>query len=429
MTGRILNSAPSSNVSFSQREIWLGGLLLWGFGQSYYAVGDREFMMMALIFLYLLRFSPLLLTSTLPTHQRVLIGLLAGIGFCIKPHSIVLWLAVNAYSAITQRSWKVFFYLENVIVYAFATCFLLYVYVALPDYFNVILPLALKFYGYYVLDDKNLAFLVRILTCVVFTAVAFADWRKSQSSLYANSVPYYLCLLLTCFLYSAINNGWVYTMVPAWTVVIILVCLMYKHHRHIITHCSDAPLRCNQAVFGLLFMFLAYSFITLYTNIALGVQSIKNGFPVSQKKIEMLDAFNHQFSIHRASSFGALTVSHAPWYDVAVYSGIKWNLSINHFWMAPYFQVHDKISLDSSDDWRDHYVADKTAEDFEKRKPDLIFVPNNPEENALPLLSKSKKFLDTWKRRYRFSNTLKLCSISTQNKDTCVYYVYKRNIE
>jgi hypothetical protein len=195
----------------------------------------------------------------------------------------------------------------------------------------------------------------------------------------------------------------------------------------VIAHAAIVPQKCKQAAFGLVFVFVAYAGNSFYPNVVLCSQSIKNGFPLSASYVKAFDVFTQQFAKHEATSFGALSISHDPWYDLTVYSGVKWNLSINHYWMASYFEKYPaSLISDSSLDWRDQYMVDKTIEDFEKRKPDVIFVPE-AEVSALPILMKSKIFSKAWIKYYHFSTDIRFCSASAKKSSSCVYHVYKRN--
>ncbi len=77
-------------------------LILWA-NPSYFA--DREHIFITLVLPYLLRFTPTLLAAGISPVLRIIVAAMAGVGFCIKPHCLLLFIAVNVYHICRSRGW------------------------------------------------------------------------------------------------------------------------------------------------------------------------------------------------------------------------------------------------------------------------------------------------------------------------------------
>jgi hypothetical protein len=94
--------------------------------------GDREHIFLVLTFPYLLRWMPSLGRIPLSLRFRVLIGLLAGIGFFIKPHCLLLFAGLQLICLLRKDRPRILFSIENCIIYAFGALYLLGIWVFTP---------------------------------------------------------------------------------------------------------------------------------------------------------------------------------------------------------------------------------------------------------------------------------------------------------
>lgn len=65
--------------------------------------GEREHLLLALVVPYVILAASRAMGRRVPTAEAVLIGLLAGSAFALKPHFVLLWLAVEGYLRLTRR--------------------------------------------------------------------------------------------------------------------------------------------------------------------------------------------------------------------------------------------------------------------------------------------------------------------------------------
>jgi hypothetical protein len=110
---------------------------------------DREHLFLVLTLPYLIRCMPSLLDKTIPRRLRVMTGLLAGLGFCIKPQCLLVLAGIVLISAVLQRSWRVFFWLENLLIAGTLLAYLGLITGLYPDYFTTVMPMAMLTYQVY----------------------------------------------------------------------------------------------------------------------------------------------------------------------------------------------------------------------------------------------------------------------------------------
>jgi len=105
--------------------------------------GQREHMFLILTLPYLF----LLNTQIAPNHPLnkggLLIGVLAGIGFAIKPHFIFVLLLLEIYISIKQKK---LFRIESLTIYFILWIYVLSVIYLQPTYLSLVIPLASYFY-------------------------------------------------------------------------------------------------------------------------------------------------------------------------------------------------------------------------------------------------------------------------------------------
>ncbi|MEI6730350.1 MAG: hypothetical protein WCL30_03740, partial [Pseudomonadota bacterium] len=106
---------------------------------------DRDHLFLILTFPYLLRFMPSI--GAVPLGLRIIIGLAAAIGFCIKPHCFVVWLFIQLAVIWRQRCLRVLFCQENIVIYIITVFYLFCIFVFTPEYINIVLPMASATYS------------------------------------------------------------------------------------------------------------------------------------------------------------------------------------------------------------------------------------------------------------------------------------------
>jgi len=200
----------------SQFTVLLALIFIFYSSQQYFF--DRDHIFLVLTFPYLLRFMPSLGTRKISLPLRCMIGCLAAVGFCIKPHTVVVFAALQLLFIFRQRSLSVLWSLENCIIAGGFLLYLLSIAYFSPDYFRVIVPMAFATYSEFGNKGSGWFYLPPI---VISIGLIFADFRAWYVTPYHRDIYYLMWLCLAFFLYALANNGWGYTYNPLYCIVLL----------------------------------------------------------------------------------------------------------------------------------------------------------------------------------------------------------------
>lgn len=150
-----------------------------------YELGQREHLVVMLIFPYLLLLA-LRANQYIPKAGQVyLAGVLAAIGFSIKPYFLLIFIAGELYSLAMQRTLKSMLRPEAVCIYAIVVTHILYTIVFHPDYYSVIMPTLMRRYYAAVGSrlESMLLFPFIIATLITYLIVIYNKHNKSNKNI------------------------------------------------------------------------------------------------------------------------------------------------------------------------------------------------------------------------------------------------------
>ncbi len=216
-----------------------------------YEFGQREHLMVILVTPYLA--SIMQRDKAPPRSQRVIVGILAGIGICLKPYFLLIPLCVEIYRAIKTR--KIFSAIrpETVSMFVVGIVYVVLALIFAPAFFSDILPKALTSYIAYGnpldLVAKSLffksIFAILAVFAFVFTGVR---WGAGTAFLFA-AFGAALAVLVQ-------SKGWSYQVLPVSGFLLLAMCLSHVPHRKSFVYLAGlvlfvvavAPLPARQAV-------------------------------------------------------------------------------------------------------------------------------------------------------------------------------------
>lgn len=392
---------------------------------------DREHIFFVLSFPYMLRMCPGLFAATLPTRQRVQVAALCGIGLCIKPHLLLLFLAIQAAVMLSRRSLSILFSLENVIIYAMGAAYLLVVIVCYPAYFTLVLPMAAATYTGVTDTAQKVNF--ALSTCFIFV-LSFVHFRWRRKSPYRADIYYFLALCGAWLAYAIINNGWYYTWAPLGALILFITGWVVWENNYFKEQAGDDTKLKRDIFWGQIACWINMvwnSFVPVMFSITLfsmGCHEICHKVQVLSNGVKHMQVKN----------FGAISIEFAIWADVARKTGAKWDTRINHLWMLP--------AILKAPDGEHHfdsvmkYIEQSYAEDLTQNRPDIVFVDDTykfydveKDVNLVTLLSADKAFADAWSN-YEYITSVNRCPASrpqadkpiTYDRKNCKYDVFRR---
>jgi hypothetical protein len=406
-----------------QLALLLVFILVFAINPSYFA--DREHMFILCSLPYMLRWMPSLGIVRLPRHLCALTGIMAGIGFCIKPHAMLLFLGLQLLIIGYQRSAVALRSMENICIYTVGAVYVVCAAYATPAYCSVVLPMALAAYsGYNMRINQPFYTAIALLS----VAAAFVDFRLRHASPWRRDMSYVACLCLLCLLYALANNGWGYTFLPLFCMVLILIAFAGWDYGWLAQEEGAHGRAVRPFVFGkraCICVFSVYAVAALVTDwngvtYACSLDSACN----IQRWVNVLNE-------EHAESFGTITMDFNPWTQIARTTKVKWQTRFNHLWMMPALITGNK-HFTGMNAWIPAYVAAALADDMSHNKPEIVFVDTSPQFyttgkhiDLAAYFSAYPKFRRAW-QQYSVVTTVNFCS--TWQKKECHYTVYKRDI-
>ncbi len=134
--------------------------------------GQREHFMLAFTLPYLLAAAGRADGQRLPMKTQVFLGLLAGLGFIIKPYALIVPLLVEGVIARNQRRFWALFNPTSLAIGAVCVVYGLWIIVAFPAYISFYVPMVAEVYRPFGIDKDR--FTVTAFLFFIFTAIITA---------------------------------------------------------------------------------------------------------------------------------------------------------------------------------------------------------------------------------------------------------------
>jgi hypothetical protein len=385
---------------------------------------DREHIFLILTFPYLLRFMPSLARANVGNGLAMLIGVMAGVGFCIKPHCLIVFIAVQLICMLRTRKAYILFSLENGMIYAVACLYLWSVFRYTPEYIHTVLPMAMQTYLAAGMQINGLFFVAIMLTIL---GIAFADFRWRATSPYRSDLWYLLAIYPAFLVYAFANNGWGYTYNPAISFCLVLTGWVRMEYLWLKRDADARGLPARSFLFGARACMLGL-FAMIGCSVVGGVVTVST----SCKEHLACSRWGREIiaSLGDARSFGAITNDFDIWTHLSDATGARWDTRFNHLWMLPKFLVSGP-DFTRQHRWVPEYVAAAFAQDLDGRKPEVVFVDNSDVFNQTSIyvdiiayLNAYPKFPEAW-AHYHHVQSIRSCS--HPEKAHCSFEVYRRN--
>ena len=195
--------------------------------------GEREHLMVMLGLPYIL--STIVLTETGETGKtglRILVGLMAGIGFLLKPLFLLAPLFIEIYLAIITRRAKNLIRIELLCILLLLIVYLASIYFLQPNYYKVILPFVARYYvGFNALDPHYFLFSFDTFIYLFTLAATLMVYKKLHQPHLFNVLLISAAAFFIVFVVP--GETWRYHKIPFYTTITflyILLLITYIHH-------------------------------------------------------------------------------------------------------------------------------------------------------------------------------------------------------
>ncbi len=392
---------------------------------------DREHILLVFAFPYMLRFMPSLAQQALPLRTRIVIGLCAAFGFCIKPYTVIVFAGLQLLVCLRERRLAILWSVENGIIYLMGTVYLFCVWHFTPDYIRFIFPMALETYSAFSRRDIGIFYCI---LAFITAGLAFADFRPRHATPYRKDILYFIGVSLVFFVYALANNGWGYTYHPLLCMLLFLnTWVLWEHIWLKHTH-AQRGLPVRQFVFG-----ARACAINLLANAVYIVFCLGSFFmtPTCEwlSECRKNQPYVQYLAEHHIRSFGALTEDFHKWSSLARLSGASLDTRYNALWMVPGLVMKGKQFV-ADHHWIVEYAGLGLADDLNRRRPEIVFVDDSKRffgsslDVSLPgFFLQVPQFGEAWSH-YRYTATIDRCVPATPKEQAvtvgCKYDIYSR---
>lgn len=366
--------------------------------------GQRECLLLYLTMPYFLLVSLRLDHEKIALLPAVGIGLLAGLGFAIKPFFLFAFGLVELYFMLAQAYSKKYLLswirAETLVILAVLILYVAFIYLFHPNYIKIVVPVAARFYYQFfpfplVYVILNPLFIYPALTPLLyFLLPPKSPYNKLSATLIMALVGFLLA-------YSVQQLPWYYHALPAFGMAIVVCTLLFSLF---LTH-----YKFNHLEF--LFVWFLGAFIFLYPFTCIK-QCYAKGIMVKQMAQPLINDLQEKeknrfvFFFSSSAAYMVSVFEHAG----ALHASRLQFLA----WMKHYFRTYPIQVFTAQQKKDEQFFMAMLIADIKKNKPDLIYVDRlkyptfdgtGIELDYIKILSRYRHFKETW-QAYRYWKTV-----------------------
>jgi hypothetical protein len=364
-------------------------------------LGQRDNLLVILTMPYLLLTVYRLQNNSIQPYYGILVGLLAGLGFAIKPHFLLTPLLIEIYYIYSTKKWFALIKPETITISLILCLYLASIFVFFPDFVSIVLPQTVaSYYNSIAISWPDLLLNNIIYFCLASIMLFYVEYKSHPYKILITTLL--VSLIGFIFSYASQRTEFYYHLLPAFSIAILLISLflggLLKKHFHIFTF----------AVTLLALSFPVYTVTLLY----------KDGLSYKKDIIESLTSFMQTQPPNRSIYFFTQSNYSSPLRD---YIKLSDNQRFDCLWMVGNLvQQRDKEgdhalrqSLKNNHD--QYFFLNVIVDDIKKLNPDLIFVDirhintwlggHYSYFDYIDYFSENPDFKDKWKN-YRYLTTI-----------------------
>jgi hypothetical protein len=381
-----------------------------------YEFGQREQLLVMFTMPYLLIVSSRLQNIPVKTSSAMLLGLLAALGFGLKPHFIIVLGLIELFYIFQKKSLLAWMRPETLSILALLGLYVLSVLIFFKEYIYFIVPFASHFY-YAGFNNTWFELLGNYITifCDLSALLFFIQFKNNPDKMLCWTLL--LAMLGSLIFYILQETLWYYHVLPAFSFAfLILVVLFYGF-------CKQTPRNFPNYLFAgvmAIIFFSAPVYVIAY--------KITHSAERKQEFTQLI-SFLHENAYQKLVYF--FTSSAAFTYPLIDYSG-----AISHARLAFLGWVPGIVKLEAMDlsprnrallDSRKAFFISMLADELNSEKPEFVFIDAKYEKDYMTNIRfdylnyflQDSFFQDAWKN-YHLLTTL-------DNQPAYLFNVYQRN--
>lgn len=188
------------------------------------AFGQREHLLFMLTLPYILAAIARSLDKPLSPWLGGFIGILAGIGLCIKPHFLLLWIIVEAYMIFGYKIPFIWRRIENLAIFFVLLIFAIYVLTWQSNYFQMVLLALNTYVAFENVTIFKIILGTRAIKIWVLAGITMLFFKRPPQDA---RPAYILFLASTAFLFIGLSQkkGWDYHFYPCLATACLVICV------------------------------------------------------------------------------------------------------------------------------------------------------------------------------------------------------------
>ncbi len=340
-----------------------------------YHFGQREHLTITLVLPYLYAAAARARGASLPRARAILTGVLAAVGFSLKPFFLPVWLAVEAYMAL-RRSWAIWRRPENYAIVAFGLSYGISVLLFVPAYIG----LARSTFAVY--DDYwswGFSTLVRnpVTVFVLLVLLAHTIFRVTPQTSELRGILTVATLMFLAAVFMQ-NKGWDYHWIHVTTTAVLLLTLVIV----------DALRLADRWRFARYLQPAALA-LTILALLALTLRAQRS---VRETWAELAGSPRYLYGLVEVveqhapgGTIGMFAASVRLGFPLVNYTDVRWGSRFNTLWILP--GLYSDVKRESAAfPYRppeergelETYFVDAVIADLRRSRPDLLIVDTRP---------------------------------------------------
>lgn len=362
-----------------------------------YELGQRDHLLVILAMPYLFAITYRLQNGTMTYLTACSIGLLAGLGFAIKPHFLITAILIECYCLYKKN---IFYWQrpEVFILWGFVGIYIASIIIFFPDYFSFIVPFSLNHY-YAAISAPWTSMLVSPLSLFCWLPFLLLVVIKPQHQPYQSlSAIFSLALTGYLFAYLSQRNTFYYHFIPPLSLAILLLMILF------ISFLTDFY-KHKSAYFFTILLIILFSIFPMRQ-----WYDIYQNWAGHKQKINKLTFFMQTYAQHQPVYFLTTTMVYS--FPSIYYAKARFSSRFPFLWMLAGL-------VNQTNNHSTAFLADKNllirmiSEDLNKNKPLFVFVDESEKKpylvntsfNYLHYLSQDLTFKNEWKS-YQYLTTI-----------------------
>lgn len=351
-----------------------------------FELGQREHILFIVMMPYVFSTVALLENKVVQPSMRIVISIMAGLGFALKPFFLIPFCLIEGYVFLkTKRLFRI----ESIVILIVIIGYLISILVLQPDYIKVVLPLVFQFYFPGAKQSWDVIFSNYLVWFCLMSSVAYVFFLK-QDHYPILSTVIWLALIGMILAFLVPQMAWFYHILPAASLAIIL---LMNYIGQIAAKSAAKPWDVLLILLMTSIVFLVPIFIGIYL-----YQFYMNMNLRDEAKKTLVTYLNSRPGVRSLFCFSEKSTSDC--FPLVYLTQSQYSSRFPFFWWYIGLKKIEKNYPQPQVEQNKQFLIEKVAEDLNRYHPQHIVMDVN--YDFINYLSVNSAFRNAW-RKYQYS--------------------------